>query len=64
MTDAKKLVVDSRGVPLNGWHCTQCECKIPAEVMDQSPAMIDPRFKKAMCHKCKKVKVIKKWDQK
>lgn len=64
MADAKNLVVDSRGRPLNGWHCTQCESKISDEVMDGYPGTIDPRFKKAMCHKCRKVKVIKKWEQK
>lgn len=64
MTDPKKVVVDSRGRPLNGWHCTQCEVSIPDEVMDKYPKTIDPKFKKAMCHKCRKVKVIKKWEQK
>jgi hypothetical protein len=64
MADAKNLVVDNRGRPLDGWHCTQCETKIDDKVMEGYPATIDPKYKKATCHKCRKVKVIKKWNQK
>lgn len=63
MADDKKIVVDDRGRPLDGWHCTQCEAKIEASIMDGYPATLSPILKQAMCHRCKKMKVIKFWKQ-
>lgn len=63
MVDEKKIVVDSRGRPLNGWYCTHCETKVEDKVADGYPASLAPNYKNILCHKCKKVKVFKLWSQ-
>lgn len=58
-----QIIVDERGQPLKGWHCTKCDTKIPDDVMAKYPNTLSMTLKNAMCHKCKKMKVIKFWDQ-
>lgn len=56
--------LDRSGRPKNGWYCTQCETKIDDSVMDTYPSTLAANMKKALCHKCKKTKVIKLWVKK
>lgn len=63
MADGKKIVVDARGRPLDGWYCTQCETKVEDKVADSYPNSISSMYKNVLCHKCKKVKVFKLWRQ-
>lgn len=51
--------LDKRGNPKNGWYCTQCETKMPDEIVNSYPASIDPRYKNVTCSKCKKMKVVR-----
>jgi NAD-dependent SIR2 family protein deacetylase len=62
--EGKEIILDNRGRALEGWHCTHCEVKIPDEVANEYPSTISPIYKNVKCHKCKKLKVAKFWNQK
>ena len=56
--------LDKGGRQKNVWYCTSCDTRIDDEVINSYPETLDPNFKQAKCHRCKKFKVIKRWEPK